>query len=101
MRLVFPPARLNAMMDRILGHEDAIFGFEHGIDKVDLSDIDANTTRRGDQAFHLQTGDHFTRAGQLIFQDRELSGEVNGDGKADFVLYFGGSFSITGTDVIL
>jgi Ca2+-binding RTX toxin-like protein len=60
-------------------------------DVIDLSAIDARTDKAGDQAFRLVT--HFTHAaGQLTLgydSDSDLttvSGDVNGDGKADLVI---------------
>lgn len=52
-------------------------------DRIDLTLIDADIATTGDQAFTLVSA--FTgRAGQLVFRDRVLAGDVNGDGRADF-----------------
>jgi serralysin len=55
------------------------------LDVIDLSSIDANTQKAHNQAFHF-IGSHafHHRAGELHFINHILSGDVNGDGKADF-----------------
>jgi VCBS repeat-containing protein len=54
-------------------------------DIIDLSGIDANTNVAGDQAFTFIGNGAFTRvAGQLRYANNILSGDVNGDGIADF-----------------
>jgi VCBS repeat-containing protein len=54
-------------------------------DIIDLSGIDANTNVAGDQAFTFIGNGAFTRvAGQLRYANNILSGDVNGDGVADF-----------------
>lgn len=91
---------------------DTIFDFATGTDKVDLSAIDANVTLFGDQAFTFIGANAFSktpgelretlisaadpsRAGVL------MSGDVNGDGKADFSIMFAGYALVIGADVIL
>lgn len=72
--------------DSRVGSEDEIVEFtrSHG-DKIDLSKIDANTGVGGDQAFTFIGGAAFGGvAGQLRYDGRYLSGDVNGDGTADF-----------------
>jgi Ca2+-binding RTX toxin-like protein len=70
---------------------DRIEDFEAG-DKIDLSAIDANTLLRSDQAFTFIGDAGFSgKAGQLrsvvVGEDiSEVSGDVNGDGVADFVI---------------
>ena len=72
---------------------DLIADFESGVDKIDLSFIDANTLQTGDQAFNFigpnvpfQLGTQF--AGQLnAFWSaigQIIQGDVNGDAKPDF-----------------
>jgi Ca2+-binding RTX toxin-like protein len=78
---------------------DTIKDFQTGTDKIDLSQIDADTTHSGNQAFHIV--DQLTgHAGELrVFlgtsvdsQDPVneawfmLQGDVNGDGNPDFQL---------------
>lgn len=61
-------------------------------DKIDLRAIDADTTRKGDQAFTFIGSSAFNKkAGELLietdgFGNTTASGDVNGDGKADFTI---------------
>jgi Ca2+-binding RTX toxin-like protein len=77
----------NALADSALATPDRIADLT-GKDIIDLSGIDANTVKAGDQKFDLV--DHFSgKAGELVlaFQSSEgvtyLEGDVNGDGTAD------------------
>ena len=69
------------------------FNYAQG-DKIDLSDIDANSRRIGNQAF-VMGGDHFTGVrGQLIqvVTDKGLliEGDIQGDFRADFAVLLAG-----------
>ena len=58
--------------------------FERG-DKIDLSRIDANENRRGDQDFRWIGDDAFgERAGELRYKNGVVRADVDGDGRADF-----------------
>lgn len=75
-------------------------------DKIDLSLIDANTTRTGDQAFTFIGGAAFAKvAGQLHIQIVNgvpvLSGDVNGDGLADFQIHLPGTSGLQANDFTL
>jgi serralysin len=74
-------------------HHDKIFDFEVGFggDIVDLTAIDANSHRHGNQDFKDIFADHFHhKAGELRVVINgavaRIEGDVNGDGKADFQL---------------
>ncbi len=57
-------------------------------DKIDLSNIDANVNRSGNQAFKFIGTDSFDdRAGELRYSGHIISGDVDGDGRADFQIY--------------
>jgi Ca2+-binding RTX toxin-like protein len=92
---------------------DHILDFTLG-DLIDLSRIDADTTQSGDQAFTFMNGaSSFTgngHAGELIAVDNgggiwTVSGDVNGDGVADFQLSVtvadSGTHSLTASDFLL
>ena len=94
----------NQLSDSQSGAIDRIFDFETGLDRIDLSGIDARTNVTGDQAFSLVAS--FTRvSGQLTrtysstTNTTTISGDVNGDGVADFVLFVTGQ--VANTDLIL
>ena len=80
-----------------------------GQDLIDLSALDANSKHSGDDVFHL-TGHHglsgFTRsAGELRYSfsggNTILSGDVNGDGKADFSIALTGHIVLHDFDIML
>lgn len=91
---------------------DLIMDFQAGIDKIDLSRIDANSTRAGGQAFDWTGRATFTgRAGELIVQNVNKPGEANdrtlikadvdGDKVADLVVALTGLVEVSEDDVIL
>jgi serralysin len=69
---------------------DVITDFQDGIDRINLSPIDANVLAAGDQAFNfIGMNAKFTgTAGQLRSYETDrghvVEGDVNGDGRADF-----------------
>ncbi|WP_210485072.1 family 16 glycosylhydrolase [Microvirga antarctica] len=69
-------------------------------DKVDLSALDANTGRDGNQAFSFIGKSAFhQKAGELRYdkisaQNSIVYGDVNGDGVADFAIHVKGSLAI-------
>jgi Ca2+-binding RTX toxin-like protein len=85
---------------------DRIEDFEAG-DKIDLSVIDANTLLRADQAFTFIGDVAFSgQAGQLravrLDEDfSEVSGDINGDGIADFVITVQSANTLNAADFIL
>jgi Ca2+-binding RTX toxin-like protein len=66
------------------------------LDYVDVSAIDANSQKDGDQAFKWIGGKPFGHhAGEIHFRLGILSGDVNGDGKPDFDIDLGNAdFSV-------
>ena len=82
---------------------DFITDFTSGQDKIDLSQVDANTLVGGDQAFTFIGSGAFTGvAGQLHYEQISgstyVSGDTNGDGIADFMIKLDGLHTMTGTD---
>ncbi|KRB24080.1 hypothetical protein ASD99_29460 [Mesorhizobium sp. Root695] len=83
---------------------DTIVGLQPG-DKIDLSMIDADTSAAGHQSFVLFAGAGFTSAGQVMVSyqtaaDGEhtlVTGEINGDGAADFSIDVAGHHDLDGT----
>jgi Ca2+-binding RTX toxin-like protein len=83
---------------------DHITDFASG-DRIDLHNIDANTTVGGDQAFTFIGTAGFTAAGQLHYAtgggSTWIEGDTNGDGSADFAIYLVGNHTMAGTDFVL
>lgn len=79
---------------------DTVTDFDR-YDRIDLSGIDANEAKRGDQAFKFISEHAFTKhAGELHVSNGVLSGDVDGDGKADFAITVKG-VALTVDDFIL
>ncbi len=100
----------SSLLDTAVAAPDAIADFTRTVDRIDLSAIDANLNAAGDQAFTVVSA--FTAvAGQLRIQGvgapghpAIVSGDVNGDGVADFAIYVylnGGETTLSGGDFIL
>jgi serralysin len=71
-------------------------------DRIDLRPIDANTLVAGAQAFTWIGGASFgSVAGQLRFADGSLSGDVDGNGVADFQIGLTGVVSLTAASIWL
>jgi serralysin len=88
-----------------IGFNDTITDFASGVDKIRLTDIDANSAVAGNQAFTFIGNSAFTgAAGQLrsFTQGGEnyLAGDVNGDGLADFTINTGAGAPVVG-DIFL
>jgi len=84
-------------------HRDQIIDFNHlQHDKIDLSGIDANTHKGGNQAFHFigahafhSTSKHHV-FGELRYANHVLSGDANGDGHADFEVHVNAAHLVVG-----
>ncbi|NBJ12656.1 calcium-binding protein, partial [Microvirga arsenatis] len=84
------------------GAQDIIANFVSGTDKIDLRSIDANTKLSRNQAFSFIGEDTFNgRAGELRFSGGILSGDVNGDGTADFKIGLPDTSLLRATDFYL
>ena len=83
---------------------DTVWFFETGVDRIDLRPIDADSSTRSDDAFTWIGGAAFGGvAGELRFEPgpNVLQGDVDGDGTADFEVYFNGSDYPQVTDILL
>ena len=85
---------------------DIIRDFTHLVDDIDLKTIDANTKLAGNQAFKFIGQQAFHRvAGELHFQkiggNTIVSGDVDGNGTADFQIQLNGLLNLTKVDFIL
>jgi hypothetical protein len=84
-----------------------ILDFSHADgDKINVHAIDANTNLAGDQNFQFIGTAAFTHtAGQLHYtvvgSDAYVSGDVNGDGVADFTIHLTNVHSLMSSDFVL
>ncbi len=83
--------RYDLAADSLAASRDEILDFQSGVDKIDLSRIDANSGAVGNQAFSWIGSNAFTNvAGQLrAFQSGGqwiVEGDTDGDGNADLVI---------------
>ena len=94
------------------GTRDVITDFTHGADDIDLRSIDASKKSVGNQNFKfIGTAAFHKKAGQLHYVKENpsgtsldktiISGDVNGDGKADFLVELTGLKTLTSSDFIL
>lgn len=80
-------------------HRDSIYDFSPG-DKIDFTQIDANTKQTGDQAFEFIGSKAFSgTSGELRYikkaSDTYVVGDVNGDKKGDFLLHISDPIKLT------
>jgi Ca2+-binding RTX toxin-like protein len=85
---------------------DTIFGFQEGLDKIDLSAVDANSRVAGTQGFAFVGSTAFSGvAGQLRFDanpagNTMVYGDVDGNSVADFTIVLDGYHNLTMTDFL-
>ena len=80
---------------------DHIVDFTRG-DHIDLRGLDANAGRNGDQAFSFIGSNAFTNvAGQLRYDGHVLSGDIDGNGVADFTIVLDNHAALTTGDLFL
>jgi len=87
-------------------HYDTITDFQHGVDKIDLSAIDANTLVAGDQAFGFTAGQTVQANKVTWYQDAVhnetiILADNNGNTGADFEIHLAGLKTLTASDFIL
>jgi serralysin len=83
---------------------DTITDFTPGIDRIDVSDIDANSKVAGDQAFAFINNQAFSAAGQvraIASGGTLLQFETNGDGIADFEVRLDDTVTVRALDFLL
>jgi cysteinyl-tRNA synthetase len=82
---------------------DVVIDFSHRQgDRMDLHLVDGNLIRSGREAFIFIGDERFSReAGELRYDDGILSGDRNGDGKADLVIKLANKAALHWGDLIL
>jgi Ca2+-binding RTX toxin-like protein len=85
--------RYDSASDSVAGREDLIGDFQGGLDRIDLSRVDADSTAAGDQAFTWIGSNAFSgAAGELRTYEsggyRWIAGDTDGDGDGDLVIAF-------------
>lgn len=85
------------------GNRDLIDDFRRSQgDKIDLRDMDADSTHSGNQAFSfIGTANFSGDAGELRFKNGIVSGDINGDGRPDFEIAVSDMSSMRGSDFLL
>jgi len=84
---------------------DVITGYQAGVDRIDLSAIDARSASAADNAFSFIGSAAFSGPGQLRAVQSGgntfVEGDVNADGVADFSIQLAGLHTLTGADFVL
>ncbi len=79
---------------------DRITDFEQGSDQIDISAI-ASFAFIGSAAFSGTSGPELRAAGNATANRTTISGDVDGDGNADFQISLDGGFALHEADFIL
>jgi Ca2+-binding RTX toxin-like protein len=96
-----------ATSDSTSSARDTIVDFEEGVDKIDLSAIDANTASGafGNQNFMFVGSNAIAVANSVTFAQNGgntvVSAEINGNSTADLVIVLSGLHTLTANDFIL
>ncbi len=93
------------------GKYDLITDFQPGVDVIDLSALDANSKKSGNQAFHFEGEGGFSGSrGELVYEfygtkpaarHTIIKGDTNGDGDFDFRIVLKGHHHLDANDFIL
>ena len=83
-------------------NRDEIVDFQHKRDVIDISGIDGETGRPGDQPFHfIGREDLSGKAGELNYSDGVIRGDRDGDGRADLAIELEGGPRLSAIDFVL
>ena len=86
--------------------QDVVYDFDVAADRIDVKAIDANDDKAGNQKFRfLGDADFSGKAGELAYDVKGnhtyVSGDVDGDGKADFTIDLAGKHGLEASDFLL
>ena len=97
-----------AVTDSAPGAYDTITDFQHGVDTIDLSAIDANTSVAGDQAFGFSAGqtaavqfNKVTWHQDTLLNETIIQADNDGIGGAEIEIHLAGLKTLTASDFIL
>ncbi len=81
---------------------DEIADFRHQRDVIDISGMDGNIGRSGNQPFRFVGRENLSgEAGEVNYQSGVIRGDHDGDGKADFAIELDGAPRLSEIDFIL
>lgn len=80
---------------------DVILDFQPGIDRIDLSLIDADPLLPGDQTFVFTPGGLTGAARQVTFVDSSLLADTDGDGVPDLDIHLPNITGLSTSDLVL
>ena len=81
---------------------DVIHNFQHGLDDIGLTGIDANTLLAGNQAFRFVNANSFSgAAGEINYINGIVAADVNGDEIVDLQIALEGSVALDVSDLLL
>ena len=97
--------RYDDVSDSAIGSADRIRDFAPGTDTIDLSGIDADTGAAGDQGFSWIGSSAFSGTAGELRAERvggtwQVSGDVDGDGAADFLILVTAPPSLSASDFV-
>ena len=95
--------RFGSVFESLAYKYDTIFDFEVGVDRLDLSGIDANTVTLGDQQFTFSENSEASNSAwiEATLNDVFVYADNNGDGIADFGVLVIGYLSLSANDIIM
>jgi serralysin len=80
---------------------DVIISMDAGIDSIDLRRIDADSSTAQDDAFlWIGSAAFGGEAGELRYAQGLLEADLDGDGAADFAVFFSGEPPLTDADIL-